>query len=84
MTNDTMLKCKYYELQGKAPDLEREALPPELEDGWQQFLAEMNQYVSGLDGVEIVEECLKPEGYYFNLACEYPEDVPDPDNGDIV
>ena len=54
-------------------------LPGEETDRVRRFREALCQYGSDLEGWELVEQdkrYLDPKGYYFTLACEYPEDLP--------
>lgn len=56
-------------------------LPQEEEDRIRRFREALCRYGSDLEGWELVDQdkrYLDPRGYYFSLAYEYPEDVPDP------
>nr|WP_300835169.1 hypothetical protein [uncultured Acetatifactor sp.] len=56
-------------------------LPGEETDRVRRFREALCQYGSDLEGWELVEQdkrYLDPKGYYFTLACEYPEDLPNP------
>ena len=62
-------------------------LPLEEADRVRHFREALCQYSPELEGWELVEmdkRYLDPRGYYFNLAYEYPEDVPDPGSKDIA
>ena len=70
--------------------LEQEAgrtLPQEEEDSVRRFREALCRYGSDLEGWELVEQdkrYLDPRGYYFSLAYEYLEDVPDPSSGNVA
>ena len=52
-----------------------------------RFREALCRYGTDLEGWELVEtdkRYLDPCGYYFSLACEYPEDVPDPGSKDVA
>ena len=56
-------------------------LPQKEEERVRRFREALCQYGADLEGWELVEQekrYLDPQGYYVSLACEYPEDVPDP------
>ncbi len=62
-------------------------LPPEEADRVRHFREALCRYSPELEGWELVEmdkRYLDPCGYYFNLAYEYPDDVPDPGSKDIA
>lgn len=62
-------------------------LPPEEEGRIRRFREALCRYGSDLEGWELVEmdkRYLDPRGYYFTLACEYPEDLPDPGGRDVA
>lgn len=62
-------------------------LPPKEADRVRHFREALCQYSPELEGWELVEmdkRYLDPYGYYFNLAYEYPEDVPGPISKDIA
>lgn len=62
-------------------------LPQEAERRIRRFREALCQYGSDLEGWELVEQekrYLDPYGYYFSLACEYPEDVPDPGSRNVA
>ena len=62
-------------------------LPPEEEKCVRRFREALCRYGTDLEGWELVEQdkrYLDPRGYYFSLAYEYPEDVPDPDSRDAA
>lgn len=62
-------------------------LPQDEAAGIRRFRKALCQYGSDLEGWELVEQDKRypdPRGYYFSLACEYPEDVPDPGSGNVA
>ena len=62
-------------------------LPGEEMDRVRRFREALCQYGSDLEGWELVEQdkrYLDPKGYYFTLACEYPEDLPDPGDRNVA
>lgn len=62
-------------------------LPQEEEDHIRRFREALCRYGSDLEGWDLVEQdkrYLDPRGYYFSLAYEYPEDVPDPGSDDTA
>lgn len=62
-------------------------LPGEETDRVWRFREALCQYGSDLEGREPVEQdkrYLDPKGYYFTLACEYPEDLPDPGDRNVA
>lgn len=62
-------------------------LPGEETDRVRRFREALCQYGSDLEGWEPVEQdkrYLDPKGYYFTLACEYPEDLPDPGDRNVA
>ena len=62
-------------------------LPGEETDRVRRFREALCQYGSDLEGWELVEQdkrYLDPKGYYFTLACEYPEDLPDPGDRNVA
>ena len=62
-------------------------LPGEETDRVRRFREALCQYGSDLEGREPVEQdkrYLDPKGYYFTLACEYPEDLPDPGDRNVA
>lgn len=84
---DYILRC----MGGLSCYLEQEeagrTLSPETEDSVRHFREALCRYGSDLEGWELVEadkKYLDPCGYYFTLACEYPEDMPDPGSRDVA
>lgn len=84
---DHILRC----MGGLSCYLEQEeagrTLSQEKEDSIRRFRVALCQYGSDLEGWDLVETArryLDPYGYYFTLACEYPEDVPDPGSKDVA
>lgn len=62
-------------------------LPGEETDRVRRFREALCQYGSDLEGWEPVKQdkrYLDPKGYYFTLACEYPEDLPDPGDRNVA
>ena len=62
-------------------------LPGEETDRVRRFREALCQYGSDLEGREPVEQdkrYLDPKGYYFTLACEYPENLPDPGDRNVA
>ncbi len=62
-------------------------LPPEEEKCVRRFREALCRYGTDLEGWELVEQdkrYLDPRGYYFSLAYEYPEDVPDPGSRNVA
>ncbi len=63
-------------------------LAQEEEDSVRRFREALCRYGGAdLEGWELVEQdkrYLNPRGYYFSLAYEYPEDVPDPGSDDVA
>lgn len=62
-------------------------LPKEEEESVRRFREALCQYGSDLEGWELVEQdkrYLDPRGYYFSLAYEYPDDVPDPGSRSVA
>ena len=62
-------------------------LPQEEEDSVRHFREALCRYGSDLEGWELIEQdkrYLDPRGYYFSLAYEYPEDVPDPGSKNVA
>ena len=62
-------------------------LPQEEEENIRRFREALCRYGTDLEGWDLVEadkRYLDPRGYYFSLAYEYPEDVPDPDSRDTA
>lgn len=62
-------------------DVSTEPLLREEAERLRAFREALRQYAPGLDSWSLVEadkRYLNPGGYYFGLANEYPEDVPDP------
>lgn len=62
-------------------------LPHEEEENIRRFREALCRYGTDLDGWELVEidkRYLDPRGYYFSLAYEYPEDMPDPGSSDVA
>ena len=62
-------------------------LSQEEEDGVRHFREALCLYGSDLEGWELVEQdkrYLDPRGYYFSLAYEYPEGVPDPGSQNVA
>lgn len=62
-------------------------LPGEETDRVRRFREALCQCGSDLEGREPVEQdkqYLDPKGYYFTLACEYPENLPDPGDRNVA
>ena len=62
-------------------------LPGEETDRVRRFRETLCEYGSDLEGREPVEQdkrYLDPKGYYFTLACEYPENLPDPGDRNVA
>lgn len=62
-------------------------LSQEEEDNIRRFRTALCRYGSDLEGwdlVEVAKRYMDPYGYYFILAYEYPEDVPDPGSKDTA
>lgn len=62
-------------------------LPQEEADKIRRFREALCRYGSDLEGWELVEidkRYLDPKGYYFTLACEYPEELPNPGSQDTA
>ncbi|MCI9657629.1 MAG: hypothetical protein HFI14_03350 [Lachnospiraceae bacterium] len=62
-------------------------LPQEEEDSVRHFREALCRYGSDLEGWELIEQdkrYLDPRGYYFSLAYEYPEEVPDPGSKNVA
>ena len=60
---------------------------PKEDERIRRFREALCRYGTDLEGWELVEtdkRYLDPCGYYFSLACEYPEDVPDPGSKDVA